>query len=157
MKKLVDYGEYIKEFVKFPYGGKIEGEHKKKISDEEFDKLQNQKGITSDAYNVEREKNNERKISLMGDTLSKYGESTDIERLIESIDYYLIEKSIFYFSGIKNHIENLPTNVIKHFNIDITTDEGIKDFIENKFELFKRSFEMCKEIEKRYPGERYGR
>ena len=157
MKKIVDYGEYIKEYIKFPYGGKIDGEHKKPISDEDFDKNPSQKGITSDAYTVEREKNDERKISLMGDTLSDYGESDYIKRLIESINYYLTEKSKYYFLGIKNNLENLPSNVIEHFNIDSTTDDGVTDFIVNKFELFKRSYDMFKEIDKKYPGERYGR
>ncbi len=158
MKKLVDYGEYIKELVKFPYGGKIGGEHKKKISDEDFEKNPSQKGITSDAYNVEREKNEERKISLMGDTLSGYNVSDNIQRLIKSVDSYLDDnRSNFYLSSIKDYLGTLSNNIIKHFEIDPTTKEGVEDFIENKFDLFKRSFEMWKEIDKRYPGERYGR
>ena len=157
MKKIVDYGEYIKEFIKFPYGGKIDGEHKTKISDEDFEKNHNQKGITSNAYTVETEKNNERKIRLMGDTLSDYGESDYVKRLIEHIDYYLANPSNYYFLNILNNLKELSVDVVKHFGIDANTSEGAKDFIENKFDLFKRSFEMWKEIDKKYPGERYGR
>jgi hypothetical protein len=163
MKKIVDYGEYIKEFIKFPYGGKIGGEHKKPISDKDIDSghsimrdLPHPNNISKDAYDIEREKNDERKINLMGETLNDYGESEMIKRLIDAIKFYLNGLDNYYFGSIKNTIENLPTNVIKHFNIDITSDEGIKDFIENKFELFKRSFEMWKEIETTYPGKRYG-
>lgn len=158
MKKLVDYDEYIKELVKFPYGGKIDGEHKKRISDEDFEKNPSQKGITPDAYNVEREKNEERKISLMGDSLSGYNVSDNIQRLIKAVDNYLEEPNRnFYLSTIKDYLGTLSNNIIQHFEIDPTTTEGIEDFIQNKFELFKRSFEMWKEINSKYPGERYGR
>ena len=157
MKKLVDYGEYIKEYIKFPYGGNIGGEHKKNIKDDDFDKLSKKTNITQPAYNIEKEKNDERKINLMGETLNGYCESEHIKRLIETINYYLNGLENYYFMSIKNTLENLSSNIINHFNIDITSDEGIKDFIENKFDLFKRSFEMWKEIDKKYPGERYGR
>jgi len=157
MKKLVDFGEYVKEKIEFPQGGDIGGNHKKKISDEEFEKNPSVKGITSNAYTVEREKNEERKINLMGDLLKNYNDQYTVNALIGAVNDYNPKFPNYSTDQIRNYMNNLPQSIKNHFDIVSSTKEDVDDFIENKFELFKRSYDMFKEIDKKYPGERYGR
>jgi len=158
MRKIVDFGEYIKEYIKFPQGGNIGGEHKKTIKDEDFDKLPTSSSITQTAYNIEREKNDERKINLMGDKLNGHHDQHFIESLINAAEKYRIDnRDNFYFGSVKQYLNAIPQGVIDHFDIDVTTDDGVIDFINNKIDLLKRSFDMWKEIKNTYPGERYGK
>ena len=60
-------------------------------------------------------------------------------------------RNVYKESPIKNI---RGSELIEHFDIDLNSDNVAEDFIQNNYELFKRSYDMFKEI-KDYPV-RYG-
>jgi len=171
MNNIKNLDEYIKENILFPRGGNIGGDHKKPVTDEEIESgkafkkgyVPQRKGYTTDANLVAAEKTKQRKINLMGDDLSGrrhagYSDETWVEDLIKAVDNYNREKvrseNNLYYHSIISYLNSLPEVVIAHFNIDLDSDDVVEDFVENKFELFKRSYDMFKEI-KNYTSDRY--
>lgn len=158
MNKIKNFQDYIKENILFPRGGNIGGEHKKTVTDKEIESgkahkkgyVPQPKGVTHHAHQIEDEKRKQRKINLMGSELRGYYEREFIERLIDAVKNYQLEydrnpKNIYYHTII-DFIKVLPVEVIEHFDIDINSENLVEDFIENKYELFKRSYYMFKEI-----------
>lgn len=171
MRNIKNLDEYIKENILFPRGGNIGGDHKKPVTDEEIESgkakkkgyKSQRKGLTHDAYSISVEKSKERKINLMGDDLSKrshsgYSDEEWVKKLIDSVENYNREKQRtshnIYYDSIKSFLNALPEGVIEHFNINLDSSNLVEDFVENKFELFKRSYDMFKEISN-YPNDRY--
>ena len=156
MKKIKNFDKYVKENILFPRGGNIGGEHKKPVTDEEIESGKAKKkgyipqkgGYTHSAHNISIEKQRERKINLMGDELSGYFDKDNVKRLIDSVEYYKKDLAKYIKSSIKDYLSILPKGVIDHFNIDLDSENLVENFIEDKFELFKRSYDMFKEIKK---------
>ena len=154
MKNIKNFNDYITEELLFSHGGNIGGEHKKPVSDEEIESgkafkkgyTKQPKGVTNDARKIENEKRSERKINLMGSELNGYYDKDNVQRLIDSVEYYLKDKQDYLLRELKAKLEILPDGVAEHFGIDLDSENVVEDFIENKFELFKRSYEMFKEI-----------
>lgn len=111
---------------------------------------QQPKGITSSALNIENEKRAQRKINLMGSELDERISGNPItyfiDRLIENVEEYLKYPGNYYESSIRDYLRILPEEIIKHFDIDLNSENLVEDFIKNKYELFKRSYDMFKEI-----------
>ena len=158
MKKIKNYKDYINEELLFKNGGDIGGVHKKPVTDKEIQSGKAYKkgykpqhsGITNTAYKIENEKRTERKINLMGSDLNGYNNRHFVESLINTTERYIKEQGKYWKDNIVAYLNALPKEVIEHFDINLEADDLVEDFIKNKFELFKRSYEMFKEI-KDYP------
>lgn len=154
MNKIKNFEKYINENILFSRGGNIGGEHKKTVSDDEIESGKAKKkgykpqpkGITHSARMIENEKRRERKINLMGSELTGYYDKNWIEYLIDAVENYIKEPHNYYRDNVKNYLNTIPKEVVEHFNIDLNADNLVEDFIENKYELFKRSYDMFKEI-----------
>ena len=166
MKTIKKFDEFINEELLFRKGGDIGGEHKNPVSDEDIESGKaykkgykpQPKGLTHDAIMIDQEKTRERKINLMGSTLEERISGNTIkefiDRLIESVNLYLKEPGKYWGDSIVSYLKILPKEIIEHFDIDLNSDNVAEDFIQNNYELFKRSYDMFKEI-KDYPV-RYG-
>lgn len=143
--------------VLFSHGGNIGGPHQKPIKDKDFNPTPT--GIRHEvSYEIGKEKRTNRLKNLMGSELLKYDDLRDIKFIIDESERYKESSHEndkgFKLRNIKHYFSMLP-DVSKHFDVDPESDESVIDFIENKLDLFKRSYEMFKEESNKYFDSRY--
>lgn len=160
MSKIKKFDEYINETTLFRTGGKIGGEHKKYVSDEDIEsgKARRKKGyqkpssgISQRGNEVAREKTDARILELLGINYNDYNQKRFIDDIIRLVDYYKSDmkksnQAGWYQKSIEDLFERLPKKMIEVFNIDFEDKDRVANFVNKEYDKFLYAVEKSKEL-----------